>query len=50
MVAKDINNAREALLSRGVEVSEVDDQRVMKYASLQDPYGNTWALQEMPTP
>ena len=50
LVAKDINNAREALLSRGVEVSEVDDQRVMKYASLQDPYGNTWALQEMPTP
>jgi catechol 2,3-dioxygenase-like lactoylglutathione lyase family enzyme len=50
LVVTDINKAREALVSRGVEVSEVDDQGGMKYASLQDPDGNTWALQEMPTP
>jgi hypothetical protein len=50
LVVTDINKAREALLSRGVEVGEIDDQGGMKYASLQDPDGNTRALQEMPTP
>ncbi len=50
LVVMDINQTREALVSRGVEVSEVDDQGGMKYASLRDPDGNTWALQEMPTP
>lgn len=49
LVVADISKAREALVSRGVQVSEVDDQGGMKYASLRDPDGNTWALQEMPT-
>ena len=49
LVVGDIYQAREALVSRGVEVSEVDEHdQGVKYASFSDPDGNTWALQEMP--
>ena len=49
LVVGDICQAREALISRGVEVSEVDEHdQGVKYASFSDPDGNTWALQEMP--
>jgi len=49
LVVGDIYQAREALISRGVEVSEVDEHdQGVKYASFSDPDGNTWALQEMP--
>jgi catechol 2,3-dioxygenase-like lactoylglutathione lyase family enzyme len=49
LVVGDIYKAREALISRGVEVSEVDEhEQGVKYASFSDPDGNTWALQEMP--
>jgi uncharacterized glyoxalase superfamily protein PhnB len=49
LVVRDINEAREALIGRGVEVGEVEahDQGV-KYAAFSDPDGNTWTLQEMP--
>src|SRR5690348_14090837 len=49
LVVGDINEAREALIGRGVEVGEVEahDQEV-KYAAFSDPDGNTWTLQEMP--
>ncbi|HLZ62376.1 MAG TPA: VOC family protein [Ktedonosporobacter sp.] len=49
LVVGDINEAREALIGRGVEVGEVDihDQGV-KYAAFSDPDGNAWTLQEMP--
>lgn len=50
LVVTDINKAREALVNRGVEVSAIVDQGGIKYASFSDPDGNTWALQEMPTP
>ena len=49
LVVGDINEAREALIGRGVEVGEVEahDQGV-KYAAFSDPDGNSWTLQEMP--
>jgi catechol 2,3-dioxygenase-like lactoylglutathione lyase family enzyme len=49
LVVTDIRAARAALLGRGVEVSEIDEQGMgIKYASFSDPDGNTWALQEIP--
>jgi catechol 2,3-dioxygenase-like lactoylglutathione lyase family enzyme len=49
LVVGDIYQAREALVSRGVEVSEVEEHdQGVKYAFFSDPDGNTWALQEMP--
>ena len=50
LVVADIYKAREVLVSRGVEAGAVVDQGGIKYASFSDPDGNTWALQEMPTP
>lgn len=47
LVVADINKAREALASRGVVVSGVDDLGGIKYVSFSDPDGNTWALQEI---
>jgi catechol 2,3-dioxygenase-like lactoylglutathione lyase family enzyme len=48
-VVTEIRAARAALLGRGVEVSEIDEQGMgIKYASFSDPDGNTWALQEIP--
>ena len=49
LVVTVIRAARAALLGRGVEVSEIDEQGMgIKYASFSDPDGNTWALQEIP--
>ena len=48
LVVGDIYKARETLLSRGVEIGEVDEHdRGVKYAAFGDPDGNTWTLQEM---
>lgn len=48
LVVADIAKAREALLARGVDVSEVQDHgRGVKMAHFHDPDGNSWALQEM---
>ena len=61
LAVKDIDAAREDLLSRGVEVSEVDEQpkppgfpdslgrSYFTYASFRDPDGNGWLLQEVTT-
>ena len=49
LVVGNVAQARKALISRGVEVSEVEEHdQGVKYASFSDPDGNTWALQEMP--
>ena len=49
LVVGNVAQAREALISRGVEVSEVEEHdQGVKYASFSDPDGDTWALQEMP--
>jgi catechol 2,3-dioxygenase-like lactoylglutathione lyase family enzyme len=55
LVVKDIESARDDLISRGVDVSEVsgpDPERGRSYsttASFSDPDGNGWVLQEVTT-
>ena len=60
LVVEDIDAARADLVSRGVEVSEVFEQRppglesapgrsYFAYASFSDPDGNGWLLQEVTT-
>src|SRR3954447_14523610 len=56
----DIDAARQDLIARGIEVSEVDEQQpppglgstgrsYFAYASFKDPDGNAWLLQEITT-
>jgi predicted enzyme related to lactoylglutathione lyase len=47
LVVTDINAAREALVQRGLAISEVNDMGGVKYAYFSDPDGNSWALQEI---
>ena len=61
LAVKDIDAARADLISRGVEVSEVEEQpkppgfpdlpgrSYFAYASFSDPDGNGWLLQEITT-
>src|ERR687894_9593 len=60
LAVKDIDAAREDLVARGVEVSEVEEQpkppgfdipgrSYFAYASFSDPDGNSWMLQEVTT-
>ena len=60
LAVKDIDAAREDLISRGVDVSEVEEQpkppgfdlpgrSYFAYASFSDPDGNGWLLQEVTT-
>ena len=54
LVVPDIHAARNELLSRGVEVSEVQDMSApgkptVSYAYFKDPDGNSWALQQLPS-
>jgi catechol 2,3-dioxygenase-like lactoylglutathione lyase family enzyme len=60
LVVKDIHGARADLVSRGVEVTEVEDMRpsaagsdgdpsYFLYASFKDPDGNGWLLQQITT-
>lgn len=48
LVVKDMDEARQALLDRGVEVGAVMDTQGVKYAGFSDPDGNGWLLQEWP--
>jgi catechol 2,3-dioxygenase-like lactoylglutathione lyase family enzyme len=48
MVVPDARAAREELLGRGAEVSEVDVQPWGSFVYFSDPDGNTWALQQIP--
>ncbi len=53
LVVDDIRSARAELLSRGVEVSEVEDMSApgkptVSYAYFKDPDSNSWALQQLP--
>jgi catechol 2,3-dioxygenase-like lactoylglutathione lyase family enzyme len=47
-VVDDADASRADLKSRGVEVSEVDDQPWGRFVHFADPDGNTWALQQLP--
>lgn len=48
LVVDDIQEAREALVKRGIVVGEVTDVSGVKYANFSDPDGNLWLLQEFP--
>jgi catechol 2,3-dioxygenase-like lactoylglutathione lyase family enzyme len=48
MVVADAEAAREELLGRGVEVSEVDVMPWGSFVYFSDPDGNGWALQQLP--
>ena len=48
MVVSDVDQARGELVSRGLEVSEVDEQQWGRFIYFADPDGNTWAIQQLP--
>lgn len=48
LVVDSVAEARQLLLDRGVEISEVSDMGGVLYAFFADPDGNTWELQEIP--
>lgn len=49
LVVGDVHKARELLVSRGVEVSDIDEHdQGIKYVSFSDPDGNSWLFQELP--
>jgi catechol 2,3-dioxygenase-like lactoylglutathione lyase family enzyme len=49
VVVADVASARQDLLSRGVQASEIDVQPWGSFVTFSDPDGNTWALQQLPT-
>lgn len=48
IVVSDVEAAREQLISRGVDVTPVDDQPWGRFVQFADPDGNRWALQQLP--
>jgi predicted enzyme related to lactoylglutathione lyase len=48
MVVADIHAAREELVSRGVEVGEVQEFPWGKFVFFSDPDGNRWSVQQLP--
>jgi catechol 2,3-dioxygenase-like lactoylglutathione lyase family enzyme len=48
LVVSDIDEARQALADRGVEVGEVQDMGGVKYVAFRDPDENLWLLQQFP--
>ncbi len=48
MVVPDAKSARDELVGRGVECTEVDEMPWGKFVFFADPDGNAWALQELP--
>jgi catechol 2,3-dioxygenase-like lactoylglutathione lyase family enzyme len=48
MVVADADAAHAELKSRGIEVSDVDDQPWGRFVYFSDPDGNGWALQQIP--
>ncbi len=47
LIVSDIEAAHEALASRGVEVSEIDDQPWGSFVYFSDPDGNGWSVQQI---
>jgi catechol 2,3-dioxygenase-like lactoylglutathione lyase family enzyme len=47
-VVADADAVRADLLSRGIDVSEVDEQPWGRFVYFSDPDGNRWALQQLP--
>jgi predicted enzyme related to lactoylglutathione lyase len=48
IVVADIHTAREELVSRGVEVGEVQEFPWGKFVFFSDPDGNRWSVQQLP--
>ncbi|WP_167140635.1 VOC family protein [Diaminobutyricimonas sp. TR449] len=48
MVVADAAGARQELLGRGVDASELDRQDWGTFVYFSDPDGNSWALQQIP--
>ena len=48
VVVEDVAQAREELVERGVEVSDVQEFPWGKFVFFADPDGNAWALQQIP--
>lgn len=48
LIVADIEEARAALVDRGIEVGDVTDMGGVKYAGFSDPDGNLWLLQMFP--
>jgi uncharacterized glyoxalase superfamily protein PhnB len=48
MVVADVRAAREALLARSVDVSDVKEFPWGSFVWFTDPDGNGWALQQLP--
>ncbi len=48
LVVSDARAAREELLRRGAEVSEIDVQPWGHFVHFSDPDGNRWSLQQLP--
>jgi catechol 2,3-dioxygenase-like lactoylglutathione lyase family enzyme len=49
LVVEEIQAARAELLERGVEVGEVQEFPWGKFVFFQDPDGNSWSVQEIPS-
>jgi len=50
IVVSDIEAARSELVARGVEVSDVQVFPWGSFVFFEDPDGNAWAVQQLPTP
>ncbi len=48
IVVDDVARARQELIARGVDASDVDVQPWGSFVTFADPDGNTWALQQPP--
>jgi catechol 2,3-dioxygenase-like lactoylglutathione lyase family enzyme len=48
IVIDDVARARQELIARGVDASDVDVQPWGSFVTFADPDGNTWALQQLP--
>jgi len=48
LVVADADAARDALMSRGIDASEVAEQPWGRFVYVTDPDGNKWSLQEVP--
>ncbi|GAA1650248.1 VOC family protein [Kribbella alba] len=49
VVVGDVAAARAELVERGVEVSEIEEHPWGRFVYFDDPDGNGWALQQIPT-
>ncbi len=48
LVVEDMDATRAALITRGIELSDVEDMGGVLYSYFSDPDGNMWALQQWP--